>query len=81
MILTDAEYEEIRKAARARHMTMAERVRQALCAGAWGRSSCDVGKNLEVVRAAARFQFPTADLDRMLSKIEMDQRYENGPRG
>ncbi|MGA2608440.1 MAG: hypothetical protein ABSH01_13420 [Terriglobia bacterium] len=30
-----------------------------------------VGKKLEVIRAAARLDYPTADIDRMLAEIEM----------
>ena len=30
-----------------------------------------VGKKLEVIRAAARLDYPTGDIDRMLAEIEM----------
>jgi hypothetical protein len=30
-----------------------------------------VGKKLEVIRAAARFDYPSGDIDRMLAEIEM----------
>ena len=30
----------------------------------------DVGKKLEALRVAAKFEFPTADIDQMLAEIE-----------
>jgi hypothetical protein len=78
VILRDPEYREIQRAARARHMTIAEWVRQAL---EWARRrepSTDLGKKLEVVRAAARHTFPSGDIDRMRGEIESG--YTSGTR-
>ena len=55
---------------RARHMTMAEWVRQALH---WARRReplSDVDKKLAVVRAAVQSNGPTADIEQMLEEIE-----------
>jgi hypothetical protein len=70
VILRDPEYREIQKAARSRQMSIAEWVRQALALARSRASSADPGKKLDAVRAAARLEFPTADVDAMLAEIE-----------
>jgi hypothetical protein len=70
VILRDPEYREIQKAARLRQMTIAEWVRQALSAARSRGSSADTGKKLEVVRAAARHEFPAGGIEAMLAEIE-----------
>jgi hypothetical protein len=47
-------------------MSIAEWVRQALVQARTSEPSRDVASKLEVIRAAARNEFPTADIDRML---------------
>ena len=70
VILRDPEYREIQKAARSRQMSIAAWVRQALALARSRDSSADIGTKLAVVRAAARHEFPTADIDAMLAEIE-----------
>lgn len=70
VILKDPEYREIQKIARSRRMSIAEWVRQALSHARRQEPGGDVAKKLAAVRAAARHNFPTADIDRMLSEIE-----------
>ena len=70
VILKDPEYREIQRAARSRHMSIAEWVRQALALARQREPAATAGKKLGVIRAAARFEFPTADIDRMLAEIE-----------
>jgi len=70
VILQDPEYREIQRIARARRMTIAEWVRQALAAARRYEPLGDAGKKLDVVREAARQEFPTADIDEMLAHIE-----------
>jgi predicted transcriptional regulator len=70
VILQDPEYREIQQIARARHMTIAEWVRQALAAARRYEPLGDAGKKLDVVREAARQEFPTANIDEMLADIE-----------
>jgi hypothetical protein len=70
VILRDPEYREIQKAARSRHMSIAEWVRQALALARRREPSADVGKKLEIIRAAARHQFPTGEIGAMLAEIE-----------
>lgn len=70
VVLDDKEFADIQQAARRSRMTTAEWVRQALRAVRRAQPQGDVKKKLEVVRAAVRHEFPTADIDRMLDEIE-----------
>ncbi len=71
VILKDADYREIQRAAHSRHMSIAEWVRQALALARRSEPQGNVGKKLGVIRAAARWDFPTADIPRMLEEIEI----------
>ena len=51
-------------------MTIAEWVRQALAAARKYEPLGDAGKKLDMIRDAAREEFPTADIDSMLAEIE-----------
>ena len=70
VILQDPDYKEIQLMARSRRMSLAEWVRQALERARRHEPLGDVGKKLEVIRAAARNNFPTADIGHMLAEIE-----------
>jgi hypothetical protein len=70
VIVQDPEYREIQRAARLRRMSIAEWVRQALVQARRREPSREVASKLEVIRAAARMDFPTADIDLMLEEIE-----------
>lgn len=70
VILKDGEYREIQRAARLRHMTIAEWVRRALELARRSEPENSVSKKLEALRAATRHNFPTADIDQMLREIE-----------
>jgi hypothetical protein len=70
VILKDPQYREIKRAARSRRMSVAEWVRQALDQAHRRQPVGEVGKKLEVIRAAARLDFPTGEIDRMLAEIE-----------
>jgi len=76
VILQDLEYREIQRVARARRMTVAEWVRQALAAARRYEPLGDAGKKLDVIRDAARHSFPSGDIDILLDEIE--QGYRNG---
>ncbi|MGD0513673.1 MAG: hypothetical protein ABSA29_10260 [Terriglobales bacterium] len=78
VILQDPEYREIQKMARSRRMSLAEWVRQALDVARRREPLGSAGKKLEVIRAAAQHDYPTADIDAMLAEIEMG--YGTGPR-
>jgi DNA helicase IV len=71
VILRDPEYREIKRAARSRQMSIAEWVRQALARANRQEPTGRVGQKLAVIRAAARCDYPTADIDRMLAEIEI----------
>ena len=77
VILQDPEYREVQRAARARRLSIAEWVRQALVAARNREPGGDFGRKLEVIRAAARNGFPAPDIDVMLSEIE--QGYSSDP--
>jgi len=70
VILQEPEYREVQRAARARHMSIAEWVRQALVFARRQEPSGTVSQKLEAIRAAARHSYPTADIDNMLAEIE-----------
>lgn len=77
VLLRDPDYREIQRIARSRHMTLAEWVRQALDRARHREPLGDAAKKLEIVRAASRHNFPTADIDQMLAEIESG--YGSGP--
>jgi hypothetical protein len=70
VILQDPEYREIRRVARARRMSIAEWVRQALAVARRQEPLGNLSQKLEAIRAASRHSFPTADIDTMLAEIE-----------
>lgn len=70
VILRDPEYRAIQRAARSRHMSIAEWVRQALDLARRREPEGGVGKKLGIIRAATRFDFPTGDIDSTLAEIE-----------
>ena len=70
VIVQDPEYRDIQRAARLRRMSIAEWVRQALVQARKREPSREVASKLEVIRAAARMEFPTADIGQMLEEIE-----------
>lgn len=74
VILKDPEYREIQRAARSRRMSLAEWVRQALSLARRGEPAGAADKKLAVIRAAARLDYPTADIDQMLAEIERGYR-------
>ena len=77
--LTDTDYQEILRAARARNISVADWVRQALGIARRKGPPGGIAKKLEAIRAAARFEFPTADIDAMLAEIESGYRAESNP--
>lgn len=70
VLMEDAEFAEIRRVAKRHRMTVAEWVRQALRRARRDEPVSDPRKKLSAVREAARGDYPTADIDRMLSEIE-----------
>jgi len=70
VILKDPDYREVQRRARARHLSIAEWVRQALEMARRREPVGGTGKMLEVIRAAARHDYPVSDIDDMLAEIE-----------
>ena len=70
VILKDPEYREIQRIARSRRLSIAEWVRQALALARRREPVGSVGKKLEVIRAAAQYDYPVSDIDRLLAEIE-----------
>lgn len=70
VILKDPEYREIQRAARARHMSIAAWVRRALEFARRQEPAGDADKKIAAIRAAARFEGPTGDIEQMLEEIE-----------
>lgn len=70
VLLDDREFDALRDAAAREGMTMSEWVRQLLRAASRDRPSGDQARKLAAVRAAARHDFPTAEVDQMLAEIE-----------
>ena len=70
VLLDEPELREIQRLARQKRMSVAEWVRLALRAARQGSPRNEAGKKLQVIRAAARHSFPTADIDEMLGQIE-----------
>lgn len=70
VLLPDDEFAEIRRVAKRHRLTVAEWVRQALRRARRDEPGADPGRKLAAVREAARGEYPTADIDRMLTEIE-----------
>ncbi|MGA2353147.1 MAG: hypothetical protein ABSG02_01550 [Terriglobales bacterium] len=70
VILQDPDYLEIQRMARSQRMSIAEWVRQALALARRREPLGSIGKKLEVIRAAARHEYPVSDLGGMLAEIE-----------
>jgi hypothetical protein len=74
VILTDDEFDELRSVAADDGVTVSDWVRRAVRQARRRRWRGDVEQRLAAVRAAARHDFPTADIDRMLNEIERGYR-------
>ena len=65
--------------ARARHLSIAEWVRQALELARRREPLGNTGKKLDVIRAAARHDYPVSDIKDMLAEIEKGYRMDSRP--
>lgn len=70
VLLDEKEYRELQQVARRRRMTVAEWVRQALRLARRHEPLRDAERKLEAVRAAAKHDFATGEIDQILSEIE-----------
>ena len=74
VIMDETEVGEYRRLARRDGLTLSEWVRQKLRRAGRNEASGSVDRKLAAIRAAARHDFPTADIDRMLREIESGYR-------
>jgi hypothetical protein len=74
VILQDPEYREIQRSARSQHMSLAEWVRRALTYARRQEPEVTGTKKLESIRRAVQHEYPTADVDQMLTEIEAGYR-------
>jgi hypothetical protein len=70
IVLPDPDYWEFQQIARARRMSITEWVRRALDLARRSEPATNPRKKLEVIRAAARHEYPTGDIDSLLAEIE-----------
>jgi hypothetical protein len=79
VVVPDSDCFEIRRMARSRQVSVAAWVREALAHARRREPVGDVEKKFEAVGAAARHEFPTADIDTMLLEIERGRSAGNQP--
>lgn len=70
VLLDPDEWEELREIARRHRTTVSEWVRRTLREAREREPRGDLDMMLRSVRAAARHEFPTADVEQMLEEIE-----------
>ena len=70
VVMDEREVGECRRQAERDGITLSEWVRQKLRRARRDAASGGVDRKLAAIRAAARHDFPTADIDRMLREIE-----------
>lgn len=70
VLLDPDEWEELREIARWHRTTVSEWVRRTLREAREREPRGDLDMKLRSVRAAARHEFPTADVEQMLEEIE-----------
>lgn len=74
VLFEEPELDEIQQVARGRQLTVAEWVRQTLRSAVRQQPSRARKSKLEVIRAAARHEFPAPEIDQMLAEIERGYR-------
>ena len=70
VLLPDQEMLDIQRLAKRERLTVGEWVRRALREARTSRPAVEPETKLKAVRRAAKYSFPTADLEQMLSEIE-----------
>jgi hypothetical protein len=70
VLLEDAEWRDLQRAARAERTTVAEWVRRALRLARREASPRDVNRRLSAIRRAAQHAFPTGDLAQINAEIQ-----------
>jgi hypothetical protein len=70
VLLDEEELRDLRAAAQHEGLSISDWVRRALRDARRRVPERDLGAKLSAIRAAARHEFPTADIDQMLAEIE-----------
>lgn len=70
VLLDEAEFRDIKRSARAQHVTVAEWVRRALRAARQAEPAYPAEQKLRAVREAVRHRYPAGPIDGMLDEIE-----------
>jgi Arc/MetJ-type ribon-helix-helix transcriptional regulator len=70
VVLSDVEFHDLQRLARARGETVSEVVRRALRESRQAETAVDVDVRLAVLREAQRHAFPSGDIDDMPAQIE-----------
>jgi len=70
VLLDEEEFDELRETARRQGVPVSEWVRAALRSHGQGVAEGSVDSKVQAVRAAVRHEFPTADVDQLLTEIE-----------
>jgi hypothetical protein len=70
VLVEEAEYARLQQAARRKGMSLAEWVRHALRDAYRREPENAPDKKLAAIRAAARHDYPTGDIDQMLAEVE-----------
>ena len=70
VLLPDSEMDEIRRLARRERLTVGEWVRRKLREARLNQPVHEPQWKLNAVRKAAKYSFPTAEMDQMLNEIE-----------
>jgi hypothetical protein len=70
VVVDDAEYRDLQKAARRRGLTVSQWVREAIRSLRRLEPSTDAARKLSAVREGVRHSYPAPDIDRMLAEIE-----------
>lgn len=78
VLFEESEYAEIQAIARRHRMTVAEWVRQALRAARRQERPHDQQSKLGVLQKAMSYEFPSGDIEEMLSDIEQGYKTDAG---
>jgi hypothetical protein len=70
VIVQDVEYRQIQRVAKARHLSIAEWVRQALNVARRQEPEGDANRKIDAIRKAVVHDFEAADISQMLTEIE-----------
>lgn len=74
VVMSEAEASEYRRLAARDGLTLSEWIRQKLRRTGRDAAPSNIERKLAAIRAAVRHEFPTADIDQMLSEIKSGYR-------